>query len=128
MKFNYPFLSKKKLPRKKKLRIRRKLVNKTRVRRQTQFGNGFSETITALNKWNSQSNPPKGYILGYRTHHGLFYTIVGLAGLYYNIPYLTGAGLAGVLDDVGDIDHWLDFERGGDPNSLISFEQSTQYA
>jgi len=44
---------------------------------------------------------------------------LGLAGLYYNNPYLTGFGVYGVIDDIEDRDHWLDLEAGGDPNALI---------
>jgi len=28
-----------------------------------------------------------------------------------------------MLDDIGDIDKWLDFEKGGDPNSFFSFKK-----
>ena len=128
MNFNLPYFSKIKLPSRIKTRkIPRKLGRRVAtVKRQTPLEEGFSDTTSALNKWTSQPNPPKVYLFGKRIHHGLFYGIIGLVGWYYDIPYFKGASLAGTLHDIGDIDHWLDFEPGGNPNSLISFDQSTQ--
>jgi len=28
-----------------------------------------------------------------------------------------------MLDDIGDIDKWLEFEKGGDSNSFFSFDK-----
>ena len=115
MKFSIPYLG--------KINLQSKKV-KT-VKRQTTFQQGFSETTSALNKWNSQPNPLKVYVLGRRVHHGTFYSILGLVGLYVKDPYLVGCGLAGTIDDLPDVDHWFDFEVGGNPNSLITFDQTT---
>ena len=80
---------------------------------------GIKDMIEALQKW--KKDPHKVYVLGKRVHHGPVFGLLALAGLYYNIPYLVGAGIIGALDDIDDSEHWLDFESGGDPNSLIDF-------
>jgi len=80
---------------------------------------GVEDMQKILKSWNSQTNPPRVYILGYRIHHGLVSALIGLYGLYKGDGYLVGAGLAGVADDVGDANHWLDFEKGGNPNYLF---------
>jgi len=82
---------------------------------------GFQDMQKALNQWNSAPNPPKVYILGYRVHHGLVCFLTGLQALKDGDGYTFGASLAGVLDDIDDAPQWLDFERGGNPNSLIDF-------
>jgi len=78
---------------------------------------GIRDMLESLQNWNK--NPRKVYILGKRVHHGPLCGLLALAGIYYKIPYLAGAGITGALDDIYDADHWLDFESGGDPNSLI---------
>jgi len=83
------------------------------------FQSGINDTLKIISSWKSQTNPPKVYVLGKRVHHGPVFALLALAGIYYKDPYLVGAGIAGALDDVDDIDHWLDFEVGGDPNSLV---------
>ena len=45
-----------------------------------------------------------------------------LLGLKIDSPYVIGYGLGLMLDDIDDIGNWLDFKKGGDPNSFISFE------
>ena len=70
-----------------------------------------------LTAW--KKDPKEVYILGYRFHHGLVCAGMALYGLYKGDSYLFGAGVKGVEDDLADIDHWLDFEKGGNPNSLI---------
>jgi len=45
-----------------------------------------------------------------------------LLGLKIDSPYVIGYGLGLMLDDIDDIGNWLDFEKGGDSNSFISFE------
>jgi len=42
-----------------------------------------------------------------------------LLGLYTKDPYLVGAGIVGVVDDFADSKNWLDFESGGNPNSVL---------
>ncbi len=78
---------------------------------------GYEDMKQALDSLNA--NPIKVYVLGYRIHHGLVSTLLGLYGLYKGDGYLVGAALAGVADDIGDADHWLDFEKGGNPNALF---------
>ncbi len=80
---------------------------------------GFFDMAEILNSWRVDPNPPKVYIFGKRIHHGLVSAVIGLAGLYKKDPYLVGVGIAGVIDDLPDAQHWLDFESGGDPNSII---------
>jgi len=80
---------------------------------------GLEEGTRLLRNWNSQKNPPKVYVLGKRIHHGPLAALIGLYGLWKGDEYLTGLGLSGVIDDIYDINHWLDFEDGGNPNSLI---------
>ena len=46
-----------------------------------------------------------------------------LLGLKIGSPYIIGFGLGLMLDDIGDIDKWLEFEKGGDSNSFISFHK-----
>ena len=65
----------------------------------------------------------KGYFLGHRVHHGTVGGGLFLLGLKIGSPYIIGFGLGLMLDDFGDIDKWLEFEKGGDPNSFISFEK-----
>ena len=65
----------------------------------------------------------KGYFLGRRVHHGTVGGGLFLLGLKYGIPYIVGFGLGLMLDDISDIGKWLDFEKGGDSNSFISFKK-----
>jgi len=46
-----------------------------------------------------------------------------LLGLKIDSPYVIGYGLGLMLDDIDDIFQWLDFEKGGDSKSFISFEK-----
>ncbi|GFN40599.1 MAG: hypothetical protein YK1309IOTA_2080002 [Marine Group I thaumarchaeote] len=80
---------------------------------------GVIDMAKILDSWRTQPNPPKVYIFGKRVHHGLVSAAMGLLGFYTKDPYLVGAGIVGVVDDFGDIDHWLDFESGGNPNSIL---------
>jgi len=89
------------------------------VEKITPLEQGFFDMAEVLDSWRTQPNPPKVYILGKRVHHGLVSAVMGLLGLYTKDPYLVGAGIVGVVDDFADIDHWLDFESGGNPNSII---------
>ena len=89
------------------------------MKRKDPISKGMADMQKILNSWNSQPNPPKVYILGHRIHHGLVCAALALLGVNEKDGYLIGAGLAGVADDIGDSSHWLDFEKGGDPNSLI---------
>ena len=82
---------------------------------------GMEEMQNLLNQWNSSSNPPKVYVLGHRVHHGLLALITGIYALDKGDGYLFGSSLAAFIDDIEDAPHWLDFEKGGNPNSLIDF-------
>jgi len=64
-----------------------------------------------------------GYFLGHRVHHGAVGGGLFLFGLKIGSPYIVGFGLGLMLDDIGDIDKWLDFEKGGDSNSFFSFKK-----
>ena len=90
----------------------------TKTKHET-FSDGFRDCNKIATTWRNQPNPPKVYVLGYRVHHGLLGSLLGLAGLYYNIPYLTGFGLCGAVDDIDDMDQWLNFEVGENPNYLV---------
>jgi len=89
------------------------------VEKITPLEQGFFDMAEVLDSWRVKPNPPKVYIFGKRIHHGLVSTAIGLLGLYKNDPYLVGVGIAGFVDDINDIDYWLDFESGGNPNSII---------
>ena len=64
----------------------------------------------------------KGYFLNRRVHHGLVGGGLFLLGFKLGSPFIIGYGLGLMLDDISDIGSWLDFEKGGKPNSFISFE------
>ena len=57
------------------------------------------------------ATPPKIYISGYRIHHGLIGTLLGLAGLITEKPAITGLGVKLALDDIADMPEWFNFER-----------------
>jgi len=80
---------------------------------------GFLDCQKLLNQFNAASNPRKVYVFGKRVHHGPIFALISLYGLYKGDGYLFGYGLDGTLDDVGDVKHWLDFEPGGNPDSII---------
>ena len=64
----------------------------------------------------------KGYFLNRRVHHGLVGGGLFLLGFKLGSPFVIGYGLGLMLDDISDIGSWLDFEKGGKPDSFISFE------
>ena len=64
----------------------------------------------------------KGYFLERRVHHGLVGGGLFLLGFKLGSPFVIGYGLGLMLDDINDIGQWLDFEKGGKPDSFISFE------
>ena len=65
----------------------------------------------------------KGYFLNRRVHHGLVGGGLFLLGFKLGSPFIIGYGLGLMLDDISDIGSWLDFEKGGKPDSFISFEK-----
>jgi len=80
---------------------------------------GFKDAL----KIAAKHDGTKGYFLGRRVHHGVVGGGLFLLGFETNSPYIIGFGLGLMLDDIDDIDKWLDFEKGGDPGSFISFEK-----
>ena len=74
-------------------------------------------------KTTAKHDGTKGYFLGRRVHHGLVGGGMFLLGLEINSPYVVGYGLGLMLDDIDDIGKWLDFEKGGDSKSFISFKK-----
>ncbi len=75
------------------------------------FNDGYELGDTLVKSWNSQPNPPKVYIDGYRIHHGLVGAILGLIGAIIEKPALTGFGAKLAIDDIADIPNWLNFEH-----------------
>jgi len=80
---------------------------------------GFKDALNITAKHDGT----KGYFLGHRVHHGTIGGGLFLLGLEIGSPYIVGFGLGLMLDDIGDIDKWLEFEKGGDSNSFISFDK-----
>jgi hypothetical protein len=85
------------------------------------FSDGYELGNTLTQKWNSQSNPSKVYIGGYRIHHGLVGALLGLAGLITEKPAITGLGVKLALDDIDDMPDWLNFER----NNMIQYNDTS---
>ena len=84
------------------------------------FEDGYELGSKFVDSWNSQPNPPKIYISGYRIHHGLVGIVLGLAGTVFEKPALAGLGVRLAVDDISDLSDWLNFER----NDSIQYEQS----
>ena len=80
---------------------------------------GFKDALNVSAKHDST----KGYFLGHRVHHGTVGGGLFLFGFKIVSPYIIGFGLGLMLDDISDIDKWLDFEKGGDSNSFFSFNK-----
>lgn len=85
------------------------------------FSDGYKLGNTLTKKWNLQPNPPKIYIGGYRIHHGLVGTLLGLVGLITEKPAITGLGVKLALDDIDDIPDWINFECN---NSILYNDSS----
>ena len=96
----------------KKILKRRTLRHKNiRAEQFKTFDDGYKLGGRLVKSWNSQPNPQKVYINGYRIHHGLVGTLLGLAGAIFEKPALTGLGTRLAIDDVADLPDWLNFER-----------------
>ena len=80
---------------------------------------GFNDAFNLTAK----TEGTKGYFLGRRVHHGVVGGGVFALALKISSPYFVGYGLGLMLDDIGDIGQWLDFEKGGKSDSFISFEK-----
>jgi len=90
----------------------RKITRKqNKIKRFRTLSDGIEWGNTLTTNWNSQPNPPKVYISGYRIHHGLVGILLGLAGLIAEKPAITGLGVQLALDDIEDMPNWLDFEE-----------------
>lgn len=90
---------------------------------------GYDVADKLVNHWNSQPNPPKVYVKGYRIHHGLVglvltgFGFVGLAvsgtlkdeknrGLLSSVSGMAvGAGIRLMEDDIADMPDWFNFEK-----------------
>jgi hypothetical protein len=88
---------------------------------------GLQDSLSVTSKWNSQLNPPKVYIGGYRIHHGLVGSLIAVYGLLTENKYAIGFGAGLAVDDIADMPHWLDFERNNSiqyqPNALLAFNE-----
>jgi len=88
-----------------------KRIKRNKVKPFRTFSDGLELGNTLTTRWNSQPNPPEIYIGGYRIHHGLVGTLLGLAGLITEKPAITGLGVKLALDDIADMPEWFNFER-----------------
>jgi len=91
--------------------VRKITRKKNKIKRFKTFSDGIGWGNTLTTKWNSQPNPPQVYISGYRIHHGLVGTLLGLVGIIAEKPAITGLGVQLALDDIADMPNWLDFEQ-----------------
>jgi hypothetical protein len=104
------FPAKKKIMRKKS-RTRKTSTIHNKKAKQTRFQQGWQTAQTLVTSWNSQSNPPKVYVLDRRIHHGEVGFLAGLAGILKNDPYWTGFGARLALDDIHDSKEWFTFKK-----------------
>lgn len=72
---------------------------------------GLLDSLLITSKWNSQQNPPKVYVGGYRIHHGFVGSLIALYGLSTENKYAVGFGLGFTVDDIADLPDWLNFEH-----------------
>lgn len=87
-----------------------------------EFDKGLELAREATMNWNNQPNPGKVFIKGRRIHHGAAGTGVVLLGIITQSSKILGYAYGLMEDDIGDIDEWFNFEKGGDPNSIFSME------
>ena len=85
----------------------------------------IKEGFKAALKTAAKHDSTKGYFLGRRVHHGVVGGGMFLRGIKIKSPYVIGFGLGLMLDDINDIGQWLDFEKGGDSKSFISFDKNS---
>ena len=97
--------------------MKRAVKRKVRMHKNTKTGqfktfeDGYELGNKLVESWNSQPNPQKVYINGYRIHHGLVGTLLGIAGAIFEKPAVTGLGTRLAIDDISDMPNWLNFER-----------------
>jgi len=132
------------LPKKKKIpNMRRKRTYKPRKVKFETFNDGYKFGDKLVKTWNSQPNPPKVYVGGNRIHHGLVGVGLGIAGLIFEVPALTGLGTILAIDDIIDMPDWLNFENNSStqpqfqtayvqplqfhPTTLLPIRQSTEF-
>lgn len=100
-----------------------RIVPKKRIRKiklVSPLAQGLQDALSITSKWNSQPNPPKVYISGYRIHHGLVGSLVAIYGLLTENQYAIGVGAGLAIDDISDMPHWLDFEKQSNNNFTSS--------
>lgn len=103
-----------KTKRKNTLSTKYKTVSKKRIQKikpLPPLTQGLHDALSLTSKWNSQPNPPKVYIGGYRIHHGFVGSLVIIYGLLTENQYAIGMGAGLAIDDISDMPHWLDFEK-----------------
>ncbi|MDE1819054.1 MAG: hypothetical protein KGI19_10685, partial [Thaumarchaeota archaeon] len=109
--------------------VRRKKVSRKPSKKLKTVDDWYALTDQIVKTWNTQPNPPKVYVGGYRVHHGTvgaFSTGVGIAlaigasltndktinSLARNAsPALIGIGTKLMIDDLHDFPDWFNFER-----------------
>ena len=86
------------------------------------FNIGLEVARQTTSNWNDQSDPAKVFIKGRRVHHGAVGVALIFPGILFQHSYTLGYAYGLMEDDIDDTDDWFTFEKGGDPNSIFSFE------
>lgn len=81
----------------------------TRLENDTELGKSIAKVLTSL--WNSQDNPGKVYVRGYRIHHGAIGFLGALASAYLKKPIAYGFFKHLADDDDQDAREWFAGER-----------------
>jgi len=107
----------------------RRSTGSKRAKKTNSVEAGYNLVDIIVKHWNTQPNPPKVYVGGYRVHHGsvgAVSTIIGVIGLVAsalsedkktqttiaNISgAIIGAGVRLMEDDIADVNDWFNFER-----------------
>lgn len=100
--------------RKKKGKRKTKRVTSRPIRLPKQlktFDDGYKVGDELVRKWNSQPNPPKVYVKGYRIHHGLGGLGLAAFGLLFDNKPAVGAGVRLMVDDIADYPDWFNFKK-----------------
>lgn len=83
-----------------------------------ELGESIAKVITGL--WNSQKNPDKVYIRGYRVHHGAVGLVGAVLSAYLNKPTAYGFFKHLLDDDRHDEKEWFAGERLPSPSPRIN--------